>query len=110
MKWNVFSKLKNHGGALAIASEKPYEPPKYNEQDVIAMQRVFAGEGTKDQQSHVIRFIVENICDAHGMSYRPNERDTAFAEGKRFVGLQIAKLCTINLEAVETLKSKGAKK
>jgi len=68
----------------------------------VAIQAVAAGEATEDQQKLAITTIVEKICDTYDLSYSPDsERDTAFAEGKRFVGLQIAKLTKLNYSNVK---------
>lgn len=73
----------------------PYAPVDYDLVDVAAIQAVMAGEGTPDQQRHAMRYIVENLAGAYDLSYRPSDRDTAFAEGRRFVGLQVVKLSKI---------------
>jgi len=46
-------------------------------------------------------FIVNQICGTYDLSYRPDsDRDTAFAEGKRMVGLQLVKFSKINIAAL----------
>lgn len=44
-------------------------------------------------QQRAINFIMFDLCGIRDLSYRPGgeegRRDTDFAEGKRFVGLQI---------------------
>jgi hypothetical protein len=41
---------------------------------------------------------VEHACSTYDLSFRPqSQRDTDFAEGRRFVGLQLVKLTKINL-------------
>lgn len=80
----------------------PWEDPKdiIEKADVIALQQVAAGKGDDRHQKRVIDFIVTKLAETYGLSYRPEnsggERDTAFAEGKRFVGLQIVRLLKSN--------------
>lgn len=63
------------------------------------MQALERGEADKDQQQRALQWILRASCIGD-LSYRPgSERDTAFAEGKRFVGLQIHKLLILNARA-----------
>ncbi len=72
--------------------------------DVAALQAMRRGEANADQQVRALEFILETICDRNGMSFRPGSdggRDTAFAEGRRFVGNQIVKLTKLPLSKIE---------
>lgn len=61
----------------------------YTIADVTALQAV---SRTPDGE-RALRCIVEKLAQTYQVSYRPqSDRDTAFAEGRRFVGLQIVKL------------------
>ncbi len=64
--------------------------------DVRSIVAVHDGVATEEQQKAAMKAILVNICGIHDMSYRPDEaggeRDTAFAEGKRYVATQILKL------------------
>lgn len=76
----------------------PWLPAQYTDKDVIAIQAVANGTATPEQQIHALKYIVNDIARYMDLSFRPdNERATTFAEGKRFVGLQIAKLTKLNL-------------
>lgn len=54
------------------------------------------GDCPPNLQQRAIRFIMWDLCGLRDLSFRPGgaegERETSFAEGKRFVGLQIGKL------------------
>ena len=81
------------GAAWAPA---PYEPA-----DIAAVQALAKGEGTSDQQIRVLKWIVETVAGTYDQSFRPDsERDTAFAEGKRWVGNQIVKLSRVALSRI----------
>ncbi len=57
-----------------------------------------AGEANAEQQQLALKCIVEDVSGAYELSYSPDSPyDTAFAEGRRFVGMQIAKLQGIQL-------------
>ncbi len=73
----------------------PWEPAKYDAPGVTgAIKALNAGNANEGQQKLALMWILNDVCGIRDLSFRPGvdgERDTAFAEGKRFVGLQIAK-------------------
>lgn len=74
----------------------PWQEPEYTKADVIAIQHVVLGSGSEAHQKRVIDLIINKIANSYDLSFRPDdmggERATAFAEGKRYVGLQLIKL------------------
>ena len=80
------------------AKEQPWLPADYDEADAYALQALSRGEAQPHQQARALKFIVNDLCGTYDLSYRPGsngERDTAFAEGGRAVGLQIVKLLAL---------------
>lgn len=71
----------------------PWMPADYNKAITSAFQSIMIHKNaSQHQQELAIDWIINQVCKTHDMSYRPNsERDTNFAEGKRFVGNQILK-------------------
>jgi hypothetical protein len=73
-----------------------------------AIQAVAEGRADEEQQKRALKAIVEGVCQTYELSYSPDsERDSAFAEGKRFVGLQIAKLLRLNLTNLKRTQPNG---
>lgn len=74
----------------------PWLEPIVSKADVIAVQHVVQGKGTELHQKRVIDLIINRLANSYDLSFRPDnmggERATAFAEGKRYVGLQLVKL------------------
>ena len=71
---------------------RPWHPVIPEEHITGALKALAAGNANQGQQQNALRWIIESLCDTYGMSYQPeSERDTVFAEGKRFVGNQIIK-------------------
>ena len=65
------------------------------------MQALSRGEATDHQQQHALKFIVEQLAGTYDLSFRPDSpRVTDFAEGRRYVGLQIVKLTKLNLSRI----------
>lgn len=84
----------------------PYAPAHYEPADVSAIQALGRGNANPDQQRRALQYIINIVADTYGLSYRPDsQRDTDFAEGKRFVGLQLVKLLKLNTEAIRQAKS-----
>ncbi len=74
------------------ATVHPWHPAPYDEADTGAIKALAAGNANAGQQQRALAWIINTVCGYYDISYRPlSDRDTAFAEGKRFVGQQIAK-------------------
>ncbi len=90
---------------LRSKASGPWMPVKYKKADVAALQAWSRGEATPDQQIRAAEYILGTICDRNGMSFRPGglegDRDSAFAEGRRFVGNQIVKLTKLPLSKIK---------
>jgi len=90
---------------------QPFEPVEYDEMVVGALRALATGTANSGQQATAWAWIqyVCGVGEYADMSFRPGghdgERVTAFAEGKRFVGLQILKMTHPDvLEAIEREK------
>lgn len=67
----------------------PHKRPDYTESEVQAVRALYRGEASARQQRMALDCIVR-FAGTHDMSYRPADpHATAFAEGRRKVGLDI---------------------
>jgi hypothetical protein len=85
-----------------IPEWEPWKPSPWEIPDAAAIQALSRGDATADQQKRALTYIVHTLAATYDGSFRPGpdgERVTAFAEGKRHVGLQLVKLVNINLGA-----------
>ncbi|SDH08351.1 hypothetical protein [Pelagibacterium luteolum] len=75
-----------------------HTPAEYSAADVAAIRALHEGVANEGQQRRAMEWIIRNACGMYDLSYRPGGQDgdraTAFAEGRRFAGLQIAKMLT----------------
>lgn len=73
-----------------------WAPPHYDEHDIGAIKALYAGRATEQQQRHALELIVGRMAGKDDLSWRPGgvegQRATDFAEGRRFVGLQLVRL------------------
>jgi hypothetical protein len=73
-------------------SVQPWHPAPYDDADTYAIKALAAGVANEGQQKRALDWIINTLCGTYDLSYRPeSDRDTAFAEGKRHVGLQLVK-------------------
>ena len=81
-------------------------PPQWEPADVRAIQSLASGEATPEMQKRALDFMINKVCLTYDLSYRPeSDRETVFAEGRRFTGLQLVKLLSINLAAIKQAKT-----
>lgn len=70
---------------------RPFLPAPYDEATTGAIKALAAGNANEGQQQRALKWIIETLCGTYDLSFRPDDRETVFAEGKRFVGMQIVK-------------------
>ena len=84
--------------AQAIAAAAPWLPIPYERADVVAAQALMAGTADKAQQKMVVEWI-KRATGLYDMTFYPGPdgaRNSDFAQGRRFVGLQFVKLTILN--------------
>lgn len=99
--------MKNNPVSKVRKASIPWMPAEYGLEDAAAIQGLYRGDATPEQQRHALKWIVEVLCATYDMSYRPGGRSAArdgdFAEGKRHVGNQIIKLTKVNISTLKKL-------
>lgn len=93
--------------AKARTEPKPkqtWQPSDYEVADVGAVQALMRGDADEAQQKRALAYIINTLCGTYDVSYHPGgldaQRNTDFAEGKRWVGLQLVKFTKINISAL----------
>jgi hypothetical protein len=86
-------------------------PAPYEARDVEALQALQRGDADAAQQALALNWIIETAAGTYEPSFRSDsdggERETAFAEGRRFVGLQVVKMIKMSPRMIATLRSKN---
>jgi hypothetical protein len=75
--------------------DRPWQVPRIADADIFALQAVARGEAGAAQQQHAWDCLVRTLCETDRMTFWPGEdgrRATDFAEGKRWVGLQLRRI------------------
>ena len=74
-----------------------WNPAKYDVADVAAVQELAKGTATPDQQKRALNWVIHNAALTYDLEYRTDQRDHAFASGRRYVGLQLVALLRIDV-------------
>ena len=87
-----------------MSRQPPWQDPRIERYDVMAMKAVATGTANEGQQKHVLRFIIEVIAGTYGETYWPDsERHSTFAQGRRYCGLQIVNMCNLTATDLDRL-------
>lgn len=83
-------------------------PPPYDLKHAGAIQALARGDATEHQQRLALDWIVNAAAATYDLSFSPQDaRLTDFAEGRRFVGLQIVKMTKLPIEAMKRVTDNG---
>ena len=83
------------------SGNEPWKPAPYDEADSYAIKALATGTANEGQQRLALDWIINTLCGTYDLSFRPGaegDRETVFAEGKRFVGMQLVKQINIVLK------------
>ena len=71
-----------------------------------AIQLLAQGNCPEHLQRRALNFLIETLCATYDLSFRPqSDRATVFAEGKRWVGLQLVHMLKVDTAALVGRKS-----
>ena len=88
---------------------KAWMPVGYGAKDVEAVQALARGEADAHQQKAVLDWVINQAAGTYELSFRSDadggERETAFAEGRRYVGLQLVKMLSMTGKMIATFRS-----
>lgn len=80
-------------------------PADYSKADVFAVKALASGTANDHQQKRALEWIVRMAARTYDVSFSPaSDRETSFAEGRRFVGLQVVKLVNMPGELLQRMK------
>jgi hypothetical protein len=76
--------------------DRPWQMPRIVDIDIFALQAVAKGIASDAQQVRAFDYIVRVLCETDRMTFWPGGEDgkraTDFAEGKRWVGIQLRRI------------------
>lgn len=89
----------------ALQEHAPWMPVQPELADVAALQALSRGQATEAQQKMALDFFINKASRYYDLSFRPGghegDRDTAFAEGRRFAGQQTVKMLKTDVRALK---------
>jgi hypothetical protein len=84
----------------------PYFRCDYDIPTIVSIQSLARGDASEQQQKDAINWLINVAAGTYNTSFSPDgDRQTSFAEGRRFVGQQIVKLLHINASALRKANS-----
>lgn len=76
--------------------DRPWQMPRVEDADIFAVQAIAQGIANEAQQKRAYDYVVRVLCEADRMTFwaggEDGRRATDFAEGKRWVGLQLRRI------------------
>jgi hypothetical protein len=79
----------------------PFLRCDYDVPTVSAIQALSRGDANATQQRDALNWIINHAAATYNVTFDPDsDRATAFAEGRRFVGLQLVKLLHLSTAAL----------
>ena len=89
-----------------------WKPVDYSEAVVLAFKSLATGTANDIQQKLALDWLITTAAGTYELSFRSDsdggERETAFAEGRRFVGLQVVKMVNMPPDLVAQLRKQNA--
>lgn len=93
---------------MKLDRSRAYAPPDFStdfgKAGVFALQAMANGEANEGQQKIALNYLIHEICRTYDLSFRPDdrggERETAFAEGRRYVGILIERVLKNSFEVL----------
>lgn len=92
-------KLRPRDPVDALQERAPWRPLEVSVEDMGAIQALYRGDAQEHQQRRALEFILQ-LCHNGGAHYFPGEggrRDTDFALGRAFVGLQLKRIIQLKI-------------
>lgn len=81
------------------------EPPKYEVADIQAFQALQRGDCPPHLQKRALDWLIQKAAGTYDLSFSPgDDRLTSFAEGRRFVGLQVVKMLALDANKMGNTK------
>ena len=81
-----------------LSRHSPLRPVDFDQGFAVIARAVYEGRATPIQQRRFFAWLMQVFSNVDDLSMRvggDGDRETAFAEGRRFVGLQIEKHCKL---------------
>lgn len=85
-----------------------FKPAAYGKEELYAIRALFEGKANEGQQQLAMAWLIFNLCHIGQSSMHESDRVTAFLEGQRSVGVQLARMR--EPEALRLIENKRGKR
>lgn len=84
---------------------QPWHPAVWDADDVQGVKRM------AEQHPKAMRFVIEQVCGTYDETYFPDsERNSAYAQGKRKVGMELVKFINLPSSVLDLERAKASSK
>ena len=94
--------------------DKAWMPADYEVRDIECLQALAEGKAGEVEQKRALQWVIDRAAGDGELSFRSDDdggdRETAFAEGRRFVALQIKKMISMPGPVVAAMRKKEERK
>lgn len=88
---------------------RPWHPAPYDVPTIYALKALAAGRANEAQQKRAVEWLINCAARTYDASFIPDsERESAYAEGRRAVGLEMVKLINLPAAAIGKIKEQEA--
>lgn len=88
---------------MAVKLPPQMQPPEWEPADVEAFQALQRGDCPPHLQKRALEWLIRKAAATYELSFSPgDDRLTSFAEGRRFVGLQVVKMLSLDTNKMRT--------
>lgn len=92
---------------MSVTPTPPHFHVGWEDADAYALQALQRGEADADQQKRVLDWLLGPATGLKESAFMPGARETDFFLGRQFVGRQVAKLLSLNLNVLRKAKRNG---
>ena len=80
------------------------KPAEYKAADISSVQQLERGTATPEMQIRFLNWMITEVCGTYDQSYVKDTHETAFNEGKRFVGNTLIKMLKLEPGKLRSLE------
>jgi hypothetical protein len=87
-----------------VPANAPYLPPRIAQEEAWAVKAFLAGKASEAEQGIVARLVLGKLSGIESFPHYPTDRDTVFANGKRYVGHHLLRISRMEADQIAKLE------
>lgn len=92
--------------AVQVPANAPYLSARLSTEIAYAVKGLVGGAAIPAQQTAFVNWLLFEVCRKDDLAYRPDsDRDTSFAEGKRYVAIQFLRAFNMTADQLAEMRA-----